>query len=115
MMRKHEKELIAKIQIAQLVSDDPFVDDFYFQMYTIKKNEEEKLQPNLIASSSKKKKTKDQREKGEKWQVSAGQLINGAKNSGAVISNQMQQQMKRLIEARRVNKPREGGKGNCSM
>ncbi|KAJ3333940.1 hypothetical protein HDU91_002818, partial [Kappamyces sp. JEL0680] len=100
LMRKHEKELIAKIQISQLVSDDPFVDDFYFQMRSLaKKNEDGETATPLGNKPSNKK-------KGAKWQISAGQLVQG--KTGAAISNQMQQQMKRLIESRRAQKPREG-------
>lgn len=98
-MRKHEKELIAKIQISQLVTDDPFVDDFYFQMKALAKK---KMEDNP------EKKPKKKNKKSGKWQESVGQLVDGTKGSGAVISNQMQQQMKRLIESRRALKPREG-------
>lgn len=102
-MRKHEKELIVKIQISQLVSDDPFINDYYFQMRTLSKKLREDLVANPFTTSK-----KNAGKKGQKWQVSAGQLVHGAKGSGAVISNQMQQQMKRLIESRRALKPREG-------
>lgn len=108
-MRKHEKELIAKIQISQLVTDDPLADDFYFQMKSLKKKEQE-MQDGATPSAStplggsggKSKK------KGAKWQISAGQLVQG--KTGAALSNQMQQQMKRLIESRRALKPREGNR-----
>ena len=113
-MRKHEKELIAKIQISQLVTDDPLADDFYFQMKSLRKKEQELLEgatPSATTplgsgggSSGKSKK------KGAKWQISAGQLVQG--KTGAALSNQMQQQMKRLIESRRALKPREG---NCTF
>lgn len=110
-MRKHEKELIAKIQISQLVTDDPLADDFYFQMKSLRKKEQELLEgatPSattpLGSGSGKSKK------KGAKWQISAGQLVQG--KTGAALSNQMQQQMKRLIESRRALKPREG---NCTF
>ena len=109
-MRKHEKELIAKIQISQLVSDDPFADDFYFQMHSLakmKRLEEEGTgnSKGPLATTSK----ATSKKKGAKWQISAGQLVQG--KTGTAISNQMQQQMKRLIESRRALKPREG---NCT-
>jgi DNA topoisomerase 2-associated protein PAT1 len=106
-MLKFEKELIAKIQISQLVSDDPFVDDFYFQMWSLNKKKAEEDGANGTGEPGKEQK-KGRGKKGQKWQLSAGQLVNGGKGSGAVISNQMQQQMKRLIESRRAQKPREG-------
>jgi DNA topoisomerase 2-associated protein PAT1 len=96
-MRKHEKELIAKIQISQLVADEPFVDDFYFQMYKLARESKE----DTVAETNSKKGGK----KSKKWLESSNQFIE--KTSGAAISNQMQQQMKRLIESRRSNKPRE--------
>ncbi|KAJ1557107.1 hypothetical protein HK096_009044, partial [Nowakowskiella sp. JEL0078] len=34
LMTSHEKELIARIQISQLVSDNPYADDFYYQVYS---------------------------------------------------------------------------------
>jgi DNA topoisomerase 2-associated protein PAT1 len=116
-MRKHEKELIAKIQISQLVSDDPFKDDYYFQMRSLKKKKDQEEQEGggltflgkgvgggKLSGGGKMKK------KGVKWQISAGQLVQG--KTGAALSNQMQQQMKRLIESRRALKPREG---NCMI
>ncbi|KAJ3256702.1 hypothetical protein HK103_005197 [Boothiomyces macroporosus] len=88
LMRKFEKELIAKIQISQLVSENPFVDDYYFQMLTLKNSTEE--QPNILQG---KKKT---------WQKAhlANQLVGNS--TGAAISNQMQQQMRRLIDSRKT-------------
>jgi hypothetical protein len=43
--------------------------------------------------------------KSKKWLQSTEQFV--GKSSGAAISNQMQQQMKRLIESRKATKPRE--------
>lgn len=34
LMSKYDKDLIARIQISQLISDDPYRDDFYYQVYT---------------------------------------------------------------------------------
>jgi hypothetical protein len=90
LMRKHEKELIAKIQISQLVTDNPFADDYYFQMYKKQKDSDSNL------------KSKNKGKKSKKWIQSANQLC-----SGTTVSNQMQQQMKRLIESRRTSKPKE--------
>jgi hypothetical protein len=91
MMQKHEKELIAKIQISQLVTDTPFIDDYYFQMHTISIKQPEK-------------KSKRKSKKSEKWQNSENQFV--GKSSGQIISNQMQQQMRKLIETKK-SKPRE--------
>jgi hypothetical protein len=98
LMRKHEKELIAKIQISQLVTDEPLVDDYYFQMYKLR---EESKPEEMAPQKSSDKKGK----KSKKWLQSSEQFV--GKSSGTVISNQMQQQMKRLIESRRSTKPRE--------
>ena len=34
MMKQWEKEFIAKIQISQLVSDKPWIDDYYYSAFT---------------------------------------------------------------------------------
>jgi hypothetical protein len=68
-----EKELIAKIQISQLVSDDPMRDDFYCQIYT--------------QNSSARKESMGKKERGKK------------KSAGV---NKIQQQMTRLIEKRKT-------------
>lgn len=33
-MTQSDKEFISRIQISQLVTDDPYADDFYYQVYT---------------------------------------------------------------------------------
>ncbi|KAI8906464.1 topoisomerase II-associated protein PAT1 [Gorgonomyces haynaldii] len=83
LMRKFEKDLIAKIQIANLVTEDPYKDDFYYQLFTVikespvptKKGLKPLLQTQLVKASS--------------------------------VSNHMQQQMKRLIENRKQRPQRE--------
>ena len=69
-----EKELIAKIQISQLVSDNPMKDDFYFEIYSglSKKQDHENL--------------KDKDRKNRKK---------------SLPMNKIQQQMQRLIERRK--------------
>jgi DNA topoisomerase 2-associated protein PAT1 len=92
-MRKYEKELIAKIQISQLVTETPFVDDFYFQIYSLnKKSKEVESGKNKISSL-------------EKTAI-ANQLV-VKKIDHTNLTNQMQQQMKRLIDNRKAAKPRE--------
>ena len=104
-MRKHEKGLIAKIQVAQLITDKPFEDDYYFQMKSLQKKAETLANNN--SDNVKPTKSSKRKKKIPKWKESAGQLVDGKGNFSA-ISNQMQQQMKRLIESRRAMKPREG-------
>ncbi|KAJ1976759.1 DNA topoisomerase 2-associated protein pat1 [Dimargaris cristalligena] len=38
LMTRFDKEHITRIQISQLVTDDPYADDFYCQMYTVVRN-----------------------------------------------------------------------------
>ncbi|KAJ1929597.1 DNA topoisomerase 2-associated protein pat1 [Tieghemiomyces parasiticus] len=38
LMTRGDKEYISRIQISQLVTDDPYADDFYCQMYTVVRN-----------------------------------------------------------------------------
>lgn len=84
LMMQWEKELIAKIQISQLVSDDPYKDDFYYQIYN-----------SLLASPV--AGVVNETPKAEK---------SGKKNKKSSISvaNRMQQQMQRLIDKRKQKK-----------
>lgn len=96
LMRKFEQEFIAKIQISNLVSDDPYADDYYYQIYSLlKKNPDE--DPISLSAA------------GLTWQQSllTNQLVTGKGNS-VTVSNQMEKQMKRLIEGRKQKAPREG-------
>ena len=90
---KWEKELIAKIQISQLVSDNPMRDDFYCQIYTQN-------------SAARKESALSKKERGKK-------------KSGVY---KIQQQMTRLIEKRKskgvkepsnLNKLKNRSVGRC--
>ncbi|KAJ1976645.1 DNA topoisomerase 2-associated protein pat1 [Dimargaris xerosporica] len=35
LMTRYDKDYVSRIQISQLVTDDPYADDFYHQMYTV--------------------------------------------------------------------------------
>ncbi|KAJ1981998.1 DNA topoisomerase 2-associated protein pat1 [Dimargaris verticillata] len=35
LMTRYDKDYVARIQMSQLVTDDPYADDFYYQMYTV--------------------------------------------------------------------------------
>lgn len=97
-MRNFEKELIAKIQISNLVTDDPYLNDFYYQIYSRDKNaslSEDEIDPS--------KKTKS---KQKKQLLITNQLV-GQGNSAAV-SDQMKKQMKRLVDQRKQRPQREG-------
>ena len=103
-MLKHERELIAKLQISQLVTDKPFVDDYYFQMY---KRTKENVDPVLKLKGR----------QSRKWKFSAHQLLAGKE----AVSNDRQNDLKRLIESRRTNSRRasntlslEGALGSIS-
>ena len=86
---RHERELIAKLQISQLVTDKPFVDDYYFQMY---KRTKENTDPVLRLKGR----------QSRKWKFSAHQLL-GNKD---IVPNERQNELKRLIESRRTNSRR---------
>ena len=87
---KWEKELIAKIQISQLVPEDPFKEDFYYQIYTTLVNNSTTpastpaggLPPALEGESL----LRDRR---------------GGRQNRRSVTNRMQQQMQRLIEKRK--------------
>jgi len=83
LMMQWEKEMIAKIQISQLVTDNPYKDDFYYKIYT------------SIAPAPEKE-LQSPREKGSKSRK---------KSEGASkVANRMQQQMQRLIDKRKQKK-----------
>lgn len=85
-MMRHERELIAKLQISQLVTDKPFVDDYYFQMY---KRTKENIDPVLKLKGR----------QSRKWKFSAHQLLGGKE----MVPNDRQNELRRLIESRRTN------------
>ncbi|KAJ3102962.1 hypothetical protein HDU97_000201 [Phlyctochytrium planicorne] len=108
-MTQYEKETIAKIQIAQLVTDDPLSDDFYYQIYTSLQRGDMSLQSDGSKLA------------GLTWQQSL--LVStptSNKGNSVVLSNQMQQQMQKLIEGRK-QKPKgtslalEGALGKISL
>ncbi|KAJ1332829.1 hypothetical protein BSLG_008458 [Batrachochytrium salamandrivorans] len=107
LMRKFEMEYIAKIQVSNLFTEDPFKDDFYCQVYTLHKKEKEAA---AIASSSaggsSEKPTDGATSAGLNWQQSlfVKSSRKGGKGSNAMF--QVQQQMKRIIEGRK-QRPRE--------
>ena len=101
LMRKFEKELIAKIQIASLVSDDPFTDDYYFQIHQLKKsNTDDSVGEDGIVSDYRKN-----------WQRSLLKSLSGSnptRGNSKSVSDQMRKQMKRLIEGRKQKPARQG-------
>ncbi|KAI9009437.1 topoisomerase II-associated protein PAT1 [Gaertneriomyces semiglobifer] len=94
LMQQYEKELIAKIQISQLVTDDPYRDDFYYKIFTSLTAAQNQNQQSDGSTTS----PKDQR-KPYNWQQS--QLLDQTRGSSSV-TGRMQQQMKRLIEGRKT-------------
>ncbi|KAJ3020018.1 hypothetical protein HKX48_001433 [Thoreauomyces humboldtii] len=107
-MNQYEKELIAKIQISQLVTDNPYRDDFYYIVYTslTAANEQNAEDPAKAAKA------------GLNWQQSL--LMDQTRGNGPNVTGRMQQQMQRLIEGRK-SKPKgdslslEGALGKISL
>ncbi|KAJ3180266.1 hypothetical protein HDU87_002145 [Geranomyces variabilis] len=106
-MTQYEKELIAKIQISQLVTDNPYRDDFYYIVYT-----------SLTAANEQAADESGKAPKGLNWQQSL--LMDQTRGNGPNVTNRMQQQMQRLIEGRKA-KPKgnslslEGALGKISL
>jgi len=98
LMTRKEKELIARIQISQLITDDPYSDDFYYQMFTEKKNNDKQGESKL------------------NWQ----QTYLMKQGKGGNLSSQMQQQVQHLIDGRK-QKPKnnqfslEGALGKIAL
>ncbi|TPX59632.1 hypothetical protein PhCBS80983_g02331 [Powellomyces hirtus] len=107
-MNQYEKELIAKIQISQLVTDNPYRDDFYYIVYTslTAANDASSDEPGKAAKP------------GLNWQQSL--LLDQTRGNGPNVTSRMQQQMQRLIEGRKA-KPKgnslslEGALGKISL
>ncbi|KAJ3031563.1 UNVERIFIED_CONTAM: hypothetical protein HDU68_002661 [Siphonaria sp. JEL0065] len=100
-MTQYEKETIARIQISQLVSENPYRDDFYYQIYSQFRSGNGSINT-----------------AGANWQQS---MLNGG-SGGKDISNEMQAQMKKLIEGKNTsNEPAvstvamEGALGKISL
>lgn len=93
-MRKFEKELIAKIQISNLVSDDPYTTDFYYQIFSLRHDGPDADPASSVSAIPGLK------------NVATNQILTGKGNS-TTVSNQMQAQMKKLIEKRKQRPPRE--------
>ncbi|KAI8928650.1 topoisomerase II-associated protein PAT1-domain-containing protein [Entophlyctis helioformis] len=123
LMRKHERELIARIQISALVPDDPLKDDFYCEVFTMLKKEKEKEQAAIeeaaALNAANAAGTPEQAfgspptSSGLNWQQSlsakSGSGSGNRNNRRASVSamTHLQQQMKRLIETRKHQRPRE--------
>ena len=88
-MSQYEKEFIAKIQISHLVTDDPYVDDFYFKIYTSFHNK-----PTDETSGS---------DEGMNWQQN---FLKKGDRGGRNITSTMQQQMQKPIENRKQTRPK---------
>ncbi|KAJ3092522.1 hypothetical protein HK102_006299 [Quaeritorhiza haematococci] len=132
LMTQYEKELIAKIQISQLVSDDPYADDFYYQIYTsLQQQHKQKATAANIPSGEgdgTASESAPASREGLNWQQTllmqqAEQERNGietGRGNSLNITNQMQLQMQRLIEGRK-QKPKgsslflEGALGKISL
>ncbi|KAJ3036101.1 hypothetical protein HDV00_003077 [Rhizophlyctis rosea] len=110
LMTQREKELIAKIQIAQLVTDDPYSDDFYYQIYS-----------SLISAKGGDESNPGTPPVGGKslnWQQDL--LMRQGRGNTINVTNQMQMQMQRLIDQRK-QRPKgtslalEGALGKLSL
>jgi hypothetical protein len=99
-MRNFEKELIAKIQISNLVSDDPYLNDFYYLIHTINNKDAE----GNLANDKDLKQTK-QSSKLKKQMLINNQLVSQA--NSVAVTDQMKKQMKRLVESRKTKPARE--------
>ncbi|KAJ3196641.1 hypothetical protein HK101_008218 [Irineochytrium annulatum] len=122
-MTQYEKEMIAKIQIAQLVTDDPLTDDFYYQIYTSLQRSDSSTNLSAApggtgAGAAGGKDGTSTPPKSLTWQQSL--FVQQGKGNATVVTNQMQQQMQKLIEGRK-QKPKgtslalEGALGKISL
>lgn len=123
LMSQHEKELIAKIQISQLVTDDPYMDDFYYQIYTTLNNPTSGGGGGTILPMTKNPGNDNEVGSGNKKQLNWQQSLLMKSNVKSVgnVSEKMQLQMQRLIDSRKHSKPKgtslylEGALGKISL
>ncbi|KAI8813041.1 topoisomerase II-associated protein PAT1 [Cladochytrium replicatum] len=130
LMTQFEKEHVARIQISQLVSDDPFLEDFYYQLFSAWKNSGGNTNGSAQISGGMNGQMSSitAAEKGLNWQQQLMMQSNAAaeqsaavRTGGLQITNQMQVQMQRLIDSRRHSKPKgtnlalEGSLGTVSL
>lgn len=94
-MSPFDKQLIVRIQVSQLVTDNPLRDDYYYQMH---KEKAEKLEQN---GSGEEKEVKDQAK--SKWK----QALLSQSNKTDQIPNlvkSLRNQMQKLIEGKKKEK-----------
>ena len=90
-MTQYEKETIAKIQIAQLVTENPYEDDFYYQVFR-----------DLVNAKEAKENINEEEVSSPKEAVAWRQaLLMKQSRSSGLLSQEMQSQMKTLIEGRK--------------
>jgi DNA topoisomerase 2-associated protein PAT1 len=112
-MTQYEKESIAKIQISQLVTDTPFKEDFYYQVYNALRNP-------MGGPPSGPPPTGNGSSGNLNWQQSL--LVHQQQGGGSAAKSaaNLQQQMQKLIEGRK-SKPKgtslslEGALGKISL
>lgn len=89
LMTTFEKENIAKIQLSQLVTDNPFRDDYYYQMYKLSKD------PEAMEKFEK-----------QKWQWKKTLLSQAtqpvANKDVPLVTKHMRMQMQKLIEGKKL-------------
>ncbi len=89
-----EKEFIAKIQISQLVTERPFVEDFYYQIYTT-------LAKNAATPSVATPSAREDLPTPSGTSAPTGTSRRSGRGSTLNTATRMQRQMERLIEKRK--------------
>ncbi|TPX35493.1 hypothetical protein SmJEL517_g02171 [Synchytrium microbalum] len=107
LMTQYEKETIAKIQISQLVTESPYEDDFYYQVFR-----------DLLSEKQAMRDVEQSPKDVTAWQQAL--LMKQSSAGTGVLSQEMQSQMKRLIESRKQKSKattfeREGALGKISV
>ncbi|KAG0197863.1 hypothetical protein BGX28_008639 [Mortierella sp. GBA30] len=104
LMTQSDKDFINRIQISQLVTDDPYADDFYCQVYTALRNRH--LQQMGIP--------------GNMMEAESGQNDNRRRGGNGRTEQRMQQQVQRIVSdakrnPKRTNVTVEGALGKIAV
>ena len=101
IMTPRDKDFVSRVQLSQIVTDDPYIDDFYFQVHRLLKTGNAEVDNNSVAQS---------------YLDLSGHRLGGRDQRAEVALQRMQQQVQKAVsyvKERAKNHPANGGRGNA--
>lgn len=101
IMTPRDKDFISRIQLSQIVTDDPYVDDFYYQVHRLLKTGQAEVDNNNVAQS---------------YLDLSGHRLGGRHQRADVALQRMQQQVQKAVtyaKDRAKMQPSAAGKGGA--